>query len=161
MAAGSLRPGIRFVEGGPEGWGIKGIEHPETLSTAVGQPVEIRFWAVDRGERELGPVNMSLWKHQGPVGGSITFESLVETPVDAPDVRRGARPHGPGPLKTNEVVLLPTEGPRADMGHFTATFDTPGRYVIRVRIDNFAAQDSGPGLQCCWSNGYVVVSVNE
>jgi len=58
------------------------------------------------------------------------------------------------------VIPLHTEGPQANQGHFTATFDTPGRYIIRIRIDNFRAPDSMPGQQCCWSNGYVVVSVN-
>ena len=41
----------------------------------------------------------------------------------------------------------------------TATFDTPGDYVLRVRADNFAALDSGAGDQCCWTNGYVRVRV--
>jgi hypothetical protein len=162
MAAGSLRPGIRFSENGPEGWGIKGIEHPEELTTSVGEPIEVRFWAVDRGERELGPVNMTLWKHQGPIGGEIAFESLSPAPPDATTGRgRGARPPGPGPVATRQSVELPTEGPQANQGRFMATFDTPGRYVIRIRIDNFRAPDSMPGQQCCWSNGYVVVSVNQ
>lgn len=160
MAAGSLRPAIRFSEEGPEGIGIKGIEHSETLVTTVGEPVEIHFWASDRGERPLGPVNMTLWKHQGPAGADVAFESLVEAPADAPPMRRGARPLGPGPVLTGGVVPLPAEGPKANQGRFTATFDTPGRYVIRIRIDNFSAPDSMPGQQCCWSNGYVVVSVN-
>jgi hypothetical protein len=103
---------------------------------------------------------MTLWKHQGPVGGTIAFESLSPAPADAPPVRRGARPHGPGPVATRDIVVLPTEGPEANQGRITATFDTPGRYVIRIRIDNFSAGDSTPGNQCCWSNGYVVVSVN-
>ncbi len=159
MAAGSMRPSIRFSEDGPAGWGIEGVHHPETLTTTVGEPVEVRFWAVDRGERELGHVNMTLWKYRGPVGAEIAFESLSEAPGNAPDVRRG-RPHGPGPVATRDVVTLPNEGPNADQGHFRATFDTPGEYVIRIRIDNFNAPDSMPGQQCCWSNGYVVVSVN-
>jgi len=161
MAAGSLRPGIRFSENGPEGWGIEGIKHPEEFTTSVGQPIDVRFWAFDRGERELGTVNMTLWKYQGPVGGMITFESLVEAPEGAAPPRRGARPLGPGPVETRDVVPLPTEGPHANEGHFTASFDTPGRYVIRIRIDNFNAPDSMPGQQCCWSNGYVVVNVNQ
>lgn len=162
MAAGSLRPAIRFTENGPDGWGIEGVEHSEELTTSVGEPVEVRFWASDRGERELGPVNMTLWKHQGPVGGEITFESLSPAPANATAGRgRGARPPGPGPVATTQSVLLPTEGPQAHEGHFMATFDTPGRYVIRIRIDNFRAPDSMPGQQCCWSNGYVVVSVNQ
>ncbi len=161
MAGGSLRPGIRFAESGSQGWGIEGTEYPETLTTSVGEPIEVRFWAVDRGERELGSVNMTLWKHQGPVGGMIAFESLVEAPANAQPAREGARPPGPGPVHTTDVVPLPTEGPQANLGHFTATFDTPGRYVIRIRIDNFSAPDSMPGQQCCWSNGYVVVSVRQ
>jgi hypothetical protein len=47
------------------------------------------------------------------------------------------------------------------MGSFRATFDTPGEYVIRIRIDNFTSGDSSPGNQCCWSNGYVRVRVEE
>ena len=161
MAAGSLRPTIRFTQDGPDGGGIKGIEHPEPFTTSVGEPIEVRFWAFDRGERELGSVNMTLWKHQGPIGGTIAFESLVEAPANARPARRGARPLGPGPVHTQDVVPLPTEGPQANQGHFTATFDTPGRYVIRIRIDNFSAPDSTPGQQCCWSSGYVVVTVNQ
>ena len=160
MAAGSLRPAIRFSEDGPDGIGIEGIEHSETLVASVGEPVEVRFWAFDRGDRPLGTVNMTLWKHQGPAGAKVYFESMVEAPVNAPPVRRGSRALGPGPVLTGGVVPLPTEGPNANQGRFTATFDTPGRYVIRIRIDNFSAPDSMPGQQCCWSNGYVVVSVN-
>ena len=130
------------------------------METSVGAPVEVRFWAFDRGERPLGTVNMTLWKHQGPEGSRLSFESLTEAPANASPVRRGARPHGPGPVKTNDVVSIPNDGPQANEGRFTATFDTPGRYVIRIRIDNFDAPDSMPGQQCCWSNGYVVVNVN-
>lgn len=162
MAGGSLRPGIRFNENEVEGWGIGGVKHPDELTASVGQPVEVRFWATDRGERELGSVNMTLWKHQGPVGGEITFQSLSPAPSDTTAQRgQNARPHGPGPVATRQSVELPTEGPQANQGHFRATFDTPGRYVIRIRIDNFGAPDSMPGQQCCWSNGFVVVSVNE
>ena len=161
MAAGSLRPAIRFTPDGPEGSDIKGIEHPEPFTTSAGEPIDVRFWAFDRGERELGSVNMTLWKHQGPVGGQVAFESLVEAIPDARPPRRGGRPHGPGPVNTGDVIPLPTEGPQANQGHFTATFDTPGRYVLRIRIDNFNAPDSTPGQQCCWSSGYVVVTVNQ
>jgi hypothetical protein len=170
MAAGSLRPSVRFMENGPEGIGITGIEYPEPLTTTVGEPVDVRFWAFDRGERELATVNMTLWKHQGPVGGVIAFESLVEAPPEAeePEGRgrgrggRAARPPGPGPLMTTQSIPILTDGPEANQGHFTATFDTPGRYVIRIRIDNFTGNsDSTPGNQCCWTNGYVVVSVNQ
>ena len=184
MAEGSMRPAVRFTEGGPDEWGLEGIEHPKAFTTRVGEPIDVRFWAFDRGERELGGVNMTLWKHQGPVGGTIAFESLVEAVAGAaaarvpnlpdgvtlddlpPEIRarfgggRGGRPPGPGPIDVGAPVRLPTEGANANMGRFRATFDTPGDYVIRIRIDSFnAAGDSSPGNQCCWSNGYVRVSV--
>lgn len=160
MAGGSLRPAIRFSEGGPDGIGVEGIHRSGTLTANVGEPIEVRFWAFDRGDRELGPVNMTLWKHQGPVGANIAFESLVPAPPDATRAR-GGRPPGPGPLETRQSVELLTEGPQANQGRFTATFDTPGQYVIRIRIDNFSNLDSTPGNQCCWTNGYVAVSVND
>ena len=196
MARGSLRPRIRFSEDGPDVIGIEGMESPETFTTAVGEPIEVRFWAFDRGERELRDVNMTLWKLQGPVGGEIAFESLVGPPpppegdsaqADAgaggaqPGAAAGAQPGGggrgfggggrgfgrsrapqvQGPVNIGQSVRLPTEGDDANMGSFRATFDAPGEYVIRIRIDNFTARDSGPGNQCCWSNGYVRVRVIE
>jgi len=93
MAGGSMRPAIRFVEDGPDGWGIEGVHHPEVLTTSVGEPVEVRFWARDRAERELQRVNMTLWKFRGPVGGRIDFVSLSPAPAGLEQPRRG-RPHG-------------------------------------------------------------------
>ncbi len=158
MAAGSLRPAIRFSEDGPDFFGIEGTVHPDEFTTAVGEPIEVRFWAFDRGERELGGVNLTLWKHQGPAGGTIAFESLTS----APEARGGRGVvREPGPVAVRQIVRIPTEGPAANMGRFTATFDTPGDYMIRIRVDNFGVSDSRPGNQCCWSNAYVQVRVEE
>jgi hypothetical protein len=43
----------------------------------------------------------------------------------------------------------------------TATFSTPGEYLIRARATNFGASDSSFGNQCCWSNAYYRVNVTE
>jgi hypothetical protein len=176
MARGSLRPSIRFTEDGPDIIGVEGMESPEVRSTAVGEPIEVQFWAFDRGERDLQDVNMTLWKHQGPVGGGIAFESLIVRP---PPPEEAAAPAGgrgggggfgfgrgrptptPGPINVGQSVGLPTEGPDPNMGSFRATFDAPGEYVIRIRVDNFTARDSTAGNQCCWSNGYIRVRVTE
>lgn len=161
MAAGSMRPEIQFTEGEAGDWGVEGVWYPETLSTTVGEPVEIDFWTRDRGERELGHVNMTLWKYHGPIGAEIAFESRTAAQEGIAPARRGQRPHGPGPVETRQSVRIPTDGPDADRARITATFDTPGEYVIRVRIDNFSNNDSAPGHQCCWTNGYIAVSVNQ
>jgi hypothetical protein len=175
QAEGSLRPSIRFDREGPDGIGVVGIHRPGKLTTKVGEPVEVQFWAFDRGERELKDVNMTLWKHQGPVGALVAFESRVDSltlpgggrggpppAAGAPGGRGGrGRVQAPGPVDQGQSVRLPIVGPNANIGRFRATFDTPGEYVIRVRIDNFTTGDSSPGNQCCWSNGYVGVSVTE
>jgi hypothetical protein len=41
----------------------------------------------------------------------------------------------------------------------TMTFTRPGTYVLRVRADNFGRPDTSAGNQCCWTNGYVRVTV--
>lgn len=41
----------------------------------------------------------------------------------------------------------------------SVTFSAPGEYVLRVRVDNHGITDSAPGQQCCWTNGYVKVTV--
>ncbi|HAB29137.1 MAG TPA: hypothetical protein DCE19_00330, partial [Gemmatimonadetes bacterium] len=95
-------------------------------------PIEVEFWAFDRGERDLRDVNMTLWKLQGPVGGEIAFESLVELPPPpesaaaagggrggqpgAAGGRGGGRgfgrgrgaPQEPGPVNIGQSVRLPT-----------------------------------------------------
>lgn len=158
QAEGSMRPALRWTENGADLTRIEYHERPEGFTTRVGRPIEVRFWAFDRGERELQDVNMSLWKHQGPVGGVVSFESLMALP-------EGVRPRGtvrePGPLDVGEPARIPITGPAPNMGHFRAMFDTPGEYVIRIRIDNFTSGDSAMGNQCCWTNGYVHVSVTE
>jgi len=40
-----------------------------------------------------------------------------------------------------------------------AVFSEPGDYVVRVRLDNWAAPDSKMDNQCCWTNGYIPVTV--
>ena len=98
----------------------------------VGQPLELSVWIKDRGEREMGRVNAVWFKHQGPVGGNVTFTPAT-TRIDS----------GEGEAKV------------------TATFSAPGQYLLRVRADNFGQSDSRPGNMCCWSNSYVPVTVSE
>jgi hypothetical protein len=42
-----------------------------------------------------------------------------------------------------------------------ATFSEPGDYVVRLRVDNFAAPDSRFDNQCCWTNAYFPVTVTR
>ncbi len=60
-------------------------------------------------------------------------------------------------MNSHTEPIAETEG----MATTTVTFDQPGDYLIRVRADNFGRVDSTPGDQCCWTNGYVKVTVTS
>ncbi len=134
QAAGSLRPWVRFSPEGPAAWGPAGVFAEEVLSARVGQPLALTAWGEDRFDgRAPVALNMSWFKHQGPIGSQVAFEPTS--------------------------VRAEVEGEGANHGTVMATFDTPGEYVLRVRVDNFLASDSNFGNQCCWSNGFVRVNV--
>jgi hypothetical protein len=40
-----------------------------------------------------------------------------------------------------------------------ATFSEPGEYMLHAQVDNWRSPDSSSGDQCCWTNGYVRVTV--
>ena len=42
----------------------------------------------------------------------------------------------------------------------SATFDAPGEYIVRVRANDSSVAGAGHS-QCCWSNGFVKVTVNR
>ena len=87
--------------------------------------------------------------------------SLSEHPQgDAPTLNVTWFKHtGPGSVVFSSYTdaIAETEG----MVTTTATFEQPGEYLIRVRADNFGRIDSSAGNQCCWTNGYVKVTVTS
>ncbi len=70
QAAGSLMPTVRFAADGPVSNGREGVT-TGPLHAVVGQPLEIRIWMADRGERKPIPTNMTWFKYQG--AGAVTF----------------------------------------------------------------------------------------
>ena len=142
MAMGSIPPLLRFSEKGPAGRGPSGIDAPP-LQAKVGAPLPLTIWVHDDSNRiedptpvreranpNNGAINVSWAKHQGPVGAMIKFDP-VRTPLKELQ----------GTVST------------------TATFERPGDYLIRVTADNFGRLDTSSGNQCCWTNGYIKVTV--
>lgn len=136
QAAGSVPPALRFERSGPLGRGPLGITAPAALKARVGAPVPLTVWVEDdKSERAKVVHNVSWFVHQAPAG------------VGADDVK-----------------FEPETGEHDAQGKATATatFNQPGEYVLRVRADAFrkgAATDSRPDNQCCWTNGFVRVTV--
>jgi hypothetical protein len=134
-AMGSVPPEVRVARDGEPGVGIPGV-WSERHTAVVGEPMMITLWGEEVSERRPEDVvntNVyltALWfKHQGPAA------DVVFTP------QRIKIEDGLG-RATTEV-----------------TFTEPGEYVLRARVDNWNANDSSGGDQCCWTNAYVPVTV--
>jgi hypothetical protein len=150
-AFGSLRPAVRFS---PTGVEARGAEGPwgEPVTARVGRPVTLAALVQDRGERQgltdhgrgggpFVPVRATFVMHQGPAGAEPMFEPATVTVQPYGDSGEGA-----GQAQWGEASTQ-------------ATFAEAGEYVVRIRVDNFAAEDSGFDYVCCWSNAYVPVTV--
>ncbi len=141
MAMGSTPPLLRFSQNGEAGRGPTGIEG-SPVTTSVGTPVPLTIWLHDDADRIPDPpgvrrrsednsvMNVTWQKYAGPAGGAITFD-----------------PHEEGLEETQGTATT------------NATFDRAGEYVVRVRADVFGRLDTSAGDQCCWTNGYIKVSV--
>ncbi len=135
---GSVPPRLRLDPDGPEGQHPTGVRLMQPQVAKVGAPLALTVWASEVSERfdhDLAnrdgvAVTLTWFKHQGPAG-AVLFEDQV-------------------------IVLEEGEGEAIT----TATFSEAGEYVLRVRVDNWTANDSSSGDQCCWTNGYVPVSVS-
>jgi hypothetical protein len=139
MALGSQPPLVRFSPDGPADRGPTGID-AEPISASVDTPLPLTVWIHDDSVREEEP--LAVRRRQGDAAAlNVTWFKHA----------------GPG-----SVVFSPHTEPIAEtegMATTTATFEQPGEYVIRVRADNFGRIDSSAGNQCCWTNGYVKVTV--
>ncbi len=143
-AGGSVAPLLGFEPDGPRGQDPRGIAWDRTLTTSVGEPLSLSIWASDPSERpddatrpDAGveiPLGLTLFTHSGP--GVAEFEQ-------------------------NEGEVGPRPGGAEASWTTTVKFNQPGDYVLRVRADNWTARDSSSGNQCCWTNGYVRVSVGS
>lgn len=137
MAMGSVPPELRFERDGPTGSGLTGLWAPPRTAV-VGEPMTITLWGEEVSVRAPDDVvntavyvTVSWFKYQGPAD-PVTF---------SPQRIQIARPGG---RATTNV-----------------TFTAPGEYVLRARLDNWNANDSTGGDQCCWTNGYVRVTVGR
>jgi hypothetical protein len=134
--SGNTPPVIKFDASGPEGRGPRGIEGP-TLRASTGRPLDLKVWASD----------------DGATAPSITSDGRRDAPVNL----RWFKHQGPGDVVFSEPA------PRVDAGVATtaATFSVPGEYVLRIRANDASGVDNAGHAQCCWTNGFVRVTVSK
>ena len=149
-ALGSLNPAIRFSRSSAESTSREGI-YAERLSAKVGEPITLSAMIQDRGVRAkysenkmmLFPLGTEWTMHQGPAAPTFSLAQVTG--------KERAESAGESAVQGNngwsEVAT-------------DATFFAPGDYIIRLRVDNFEADDSQFDNQCCWSNAYVPVTVS-
>lgn len=135
VTSGNTPPVIKFDPNGRPGQGPSGVT--TALKVTMPNHVALTVWAMDDNVRKRenegrpGPALGLVWsKYRGP--GRVTFGD------SAPEID-----------DTGKAAT-------------TATFSEPGAYTLRVLAwDASGAQ--GPvmavGFQCCWTNGYVNVTV--
>ena len=161
MAMGSLPPILRLNQNGPDLWGpmsavgnpandpppvalegegpIGSVRNPLPMTVSVGYPLALTTWAIDRFDA------------QARGEGSDRVEI---TPGVTWFVHQGPSPYA-GEFSETE--------PEPDEAGETTTYFTPsepGSYLLRVRVDNFNPLEGSLGDQCCWTNGYISVTVS-
>jgi hypothetical protein len=164
LPLGSMQPLVWF-ENEDHGSGPEGVIAQEIRIVAVGELLTLEFETEDPSERDLSnplfvdslDTWVSWYKHQGR--GEVTFiehadSSFIETPARTTRVSR----YPPEmPVASSTITIPAGEGP----ARVLVKFSEPGDYMIRARVDNWAAPDSGGLFQCCWSNAYQRVRVTE
>jgi hypothetical protein len=141
MAMGSIPPLVGFTASTMTGRGPAGIESAPMEAT-VGVPLTLTIWTRDDSERDAGVEGVQL-KPRGPARPAINIKWYKHS--------------GPGPVTFDPA----TSGVNELAGSVStkAMFTQAGNYVLRVRVDNFGRPDTSAGNQCCWTNGYVKVTV--
>ena len=134
--SGNTPPAVRFDSAGAAGRGPAGI-YGASMKASVGKPLTLSVFATDDGtaDRSIaseGRANAAvslMWFKHQGVG-EVTFAT--------------AELQAPGPIGKATT---------------TATFSQAGEYVLRVRANDASGVASAGHAQCCWTNGFVKVTV--
>ena len=135
--SGNTPPTVKLSPSGPEARGPGGAS-VGPVAARVGVPLTLSVWASDDGKADR----------------SIASEGRTGVPVSLLWFMH----QGP-----QEVVFSPPAPRAGDAGlaTTTATFFAPGEYVLRVRANDASGIDGAGHAQCCWTNGFVRVTVTK
>ena len=173
---GGLPPSVFFELQSGVGRGPPGIMAEPTRTVAVGSPLTLSVRATDPSQRDPDDARSAevplrvVWSQlQGP--GRVEYTRHESNPEeeeeDEPDSPAAAAGGGGGgavaaaarrdrAASGPEIIQL-SEG--EGTGSVIVTFPVPGEYIMRARVDNFSAPDSSDNDNCCFTNGYVRVTV--
>ncbi len=120
------------------------------------------------GAEGQGPAGVTVGPMKVAVGAPLQLAATVRddgktVAVSATGARTGGnvdltwfKHQGPGAVTFTPPTtrVAPTGGAAAT----TATFSQPGSYVVRVRVNDSPVAGAGHS-QCCWTNGFIRVTV--
>lgn len=134
--SGNTPPVLRFDPAGPTGSGPGGIT-TGPLTVPVGTPLTLTLWATDDG-KAVGSIVGG-----GRQGVPVTLTWFLH--------------QGSGEVSFSDAAPAVD---RVDGKAVTAvTFAAPGEYVLRVRANDASGVTNAGHAQCCWTNGFVKVTV--
>ncbi|HXD23226.1 MAG TPA: hypothetical protein VN613_07690 [Gemmatimonadaceae bacterium] len=135
--SGNTPPSLKFSESGPEGSGPGGVT-VGPLKATVGVALPVTVWATDDGNY---------------------FGSIASDGRPVPVTLAWFKHQGPGEVVFSAPTarLTPTGGKATT----SVTFDKPGDYIIRVRANDASGVAAAGHAQCCWTNGFVRVTVSQ
>jgi hypothetical protein len=136
--SGNTPPVLKFDVNGPEGNGPLGVT-AGPLVASTGKPLTITVWAKDDG------------KASGGVGRGGT--------AAVPVTLTWFKHQGPG-----DVTFDPPTSRVPSAGGSTTTnitFSKSGAYMIRVRATDASGVAGAGHAQCCWTNGFARVTVDQ
>jgi len=136
--SGNTPPVIRFDPEGPPGSGPGGISGPP-LAAAMGKPLTLTAWATDDGRAR------SSVSGEGRGGAPVTLMWFKH--------------QGPGDVTFGDST--PSVERASGKATTTATFTEPGEYVLRLRANDASGVSGAGHAQCCWTNGFVKVTVTR
>ena len=136
--SGNTPPVLKFSESGAEGSGPLGVTGGP-ITTKVATPLPLPVWTRDDGK----------------ASGSIGSPGRTAEPV----VLTWFKHRGPG-----SVTFEPSSS-KVDAGggraETLASFSEAGEYVVRVRANDASGVANAGHAQCCWTNGFVKVTVTR
>jgi hypothetical protein len=134
--SGNTPPALKFDAAGPEGSGPLGVT-AGPMTASVGRPLTVTVWARDDGRSSGGiatagreAIPVTLTWFKHQGPGKVTFD--------------------PGTARVNSA---------GGQSSTSAVFTVAGDYLLRVRANDASGVAGAGHAQCCWSNGFVKVTV--
>jgi hypothetical protein len=143
VRGGGARGGAAATRGSSTAAGADAAADAPDTATNDGAAVPAASGTTTRGRgARQDPIRVTWYKHRGPTGDNLKFDSTTPMVVADPEV----------------LKMFAKPGDYTGKATAMATFSEAGEYWLRAQI-NDATGNGGGGEQCCWTNVLIKVNV--